>query len=335
MRAALLVIMTACLGYAGAQATAQVGTSPGASSSGKNRMVRIVTVTQDRLNQLSGEEIFSMTLERLDRAASFQPDIACLPELFARRPAEAIPGPTTQHMSTWAGQHNCYVICPLKAKVNGRIYNSAVLFDRQGRLVGRYDKIHLTEGEIGQGTTPGHPDPPVFRTDFGTIGIQICFDVNWRDTWRRLKEKGAEIIFWPSAYPADRQLSALAWMNQVYVVSATMGRFARIYDITGDALATTGRFQGWAGAAVSLDKRLFEIDYHVKKMRKIQAKYGPRVRVEWIHAEDWVTLESLEASLSVAELIAEYDLTPISEYHARCEKTILEAQKKAGIHTGR
>jgi hypothetical protein len=50
--------------------------------------------------------------------------------------------------------------------------------------------------------------------------VQICFDINWYDTWQRLKRKGVKIVFFPSAYPAAQQLSALALVNRFYIVSS-------------------------------------------------------------------------------------------------------------------
>jgi hypothetical protein len=49
-------------------------------------------------------------------------------------------------------------------------------------------------------------------------------------------------------------------------------------------------FQQWAGAVVPLGKTVFEIDFHVSKMREIQKKYGSRVEVTWYHDEDLVTI---------------------------------------------
>jgi len=294
---------------------------------GRNRVVRVATVTQNRLQR--GADIVEDTMAWLDQAAASHPDIVCLPEVWTRKGPEPVPGPTTRMMAEWARAHHCYVICPIKTKVKGKVYNSAVLIDRAGQIVGRFDKIHPTEGELKGGVCPGAVDPPVFQCDFGKIGIQICFDVNWRDRWERLVNKGAEIIFWPSAYPADRQLSALAWMNQVYVVSSTMTQFAAIYDICGDTLAKTAQYQQWTSAAISLDKRLFEIDYHISKMRKIQAKYGQgkRVNVHWIASSDWLTLESLDPELSVDDIIKEFELTPWDAYHERCTQAVNAARE--------
>ena len=173
---------------------------------------------------------------------------------------------------------------------------------------------------------PGEVDPPVFETDFGTIGIQICFDVNWWDNWKRLKQKGAKIVFFPSAYPAYRQVSALALMNQFYVVSSTNSRSSNIYDITGQVLASSGHSQQWAAAALPIGKRLFETDYHAQKVRQIQQKYGPRVEVVWFHDDDWFTLASLDPGLTVEDIIAEFGLTPLDDYRIRAAKAVDKAR---------
>jgi beta-ureidopropionase len=318
----MVMMLTTCF-LAVMLARISLGQTELSSTKGKprNAIVRVVTVSQDGLQDRTGKTLIEATLTRLDRAASFRPDIACLPESFTRGEPETVPGATTKRLSQWAQGHKCYVICPILIRDNDRTYNAAILIDRQGRIIGRYYKIRPTEGELNRGICPGPDDPPVFETDFGTIGIQICFDVNWREQWQRLREKGAKIVFFSSAYPAARQIRTLAWLNQYYVVTATKSRPASIYDITGEKLATTGMFQQWAGAVVPLGKTVFEIDFHVSKMREIQKKYGSRVEVTWYHDEDLVTLASLDPVLTVQDLIREYELTPHRDY-------ILRAQRK-------
>ena len=68
-----------------------------AGDQSRNRLVRVVTVSQDRL---TGKDLLDDTLGRLDQSAAFRPDVACLPELFSRRPPETVPGPTTERLST-------------------------------------------------------------------------------------------------------------------------------------------------------------------------------------------------------------------------------------------
>jgi len=296
--------------------------------SGKDRVVHVATVTQDGLDRDNPGLLVERTLERLEQAACRRPDIVCLPEVFAGSVPEGVPGPTTERLSQWARTNSCYVICPMATRVDGHRFNSAVLLDRRGQIVGRYDKIHPTEGELEQGTCPGRDEGLVFRTDFGAIGIRICFDVNWHGCWDRLRENGVKIVFWPSAYPAHRHLSALAWMNEFYVISSTMTRASRIYDITGDVIGATGMFQQWADADLNLGKRLFEIDYHTDKIPALLRKYGRKAEVQWYHDEDWFTLASLDPELSVEELMAEFGLIPIRPYHDRCERAQDQARAR-------
>jgi len=285
----------------------------------RNRLVRVVTVSQDGLSEKSPGAVVDATLARLEEASVFQPDIACLPEAFSRGEPESLPSPTAKRVGAWARKHRSYAICPLHIRDGDRVYNSALLIDRTGEVIGRYDKIRPTEGELKK-ISPGVSDPPVFQTDFGTIGIQICFDVNWHEQWQRLKQKGAQIVFFPAAYPAARHMAAHAWRYQYFVVSSTRTRPASIFDITGEKLETTGMFRQWAGVVLPVGKRLFEIDFHVGKMRQIEKKYGQRVRVTWYHDDDLVTLASLDPELTVDDLVAEFGLTPHGAYIERAQK---------------
>ncbi len=329
MRCVMFFLIVPVAGLSSGVVAAEVARAATAGKQGRNRIVRVVTVDQGHLSRGSNA-LLEDTLSRLNLAASFRPDIACLPELFSNRPPETVSGPVTRRLAAWAREHSSYIVFGLRTKTNDRIHNSALLIDRKGQIVGQYNKGHPTEDEIRDGTIPGEGgDPPVFQTDFGTIAIQICFDVNWREGWKRLKERGAKIVFFPSAYPAARQLPALALLNQYYIVSSAMTGSSSIYDITGEVLASSGKYQSWAGACLPIGKRLFEIDYNVEKAREIQQKYGPKVEVVWFHDSDWFTLASLDPDLTVEELISTYGLTPLDEYIARATRAINSARSDA------
>ncbi len=297
----------------------------------RNPLVRVVTISQDRMERVV-PALLEETMERMEQALSFQPDIVCLPEHFSdQSPESLMDGPVTRRIRDWARTHKVYVIFGLIRKDSGKVYNSAVVVDRAGEIVGTYDKIHPTEGEMDAGITPGDPDAPVFDTEFGRIGIQICFDVNWWDTWSQLKRKGAKVIFFPSAYPAALDTSALTVRNQVFVVTSPQSGASGIYDVTGQALARSGKYQRWSGAVLPLGKRVFEIDFHREKMRAIQRKYGQRVQVDWIHDNDWVTVASLDPELTVDDLIREYGLLPLDDYRERTAAANQRAREKAGL----
>ena len=297
-----------------AQATLSKKTWP---VGGRNREVHVAAVSQDRINTSDREAYFKTTMQRLEWAACRNPDIIALPEGFPRRGAEAVPGPTSEEIGQFARKHNCYIIAPYRTIVGERRYNSSVLIDRQGKVVGQYNKAHPTAGEVRWGTTPGTLDPPVFETDFGRVAMQICFDANWPETWKRLKENGAEIVFFSSAYPAHRDMRMHARANEYYIVSSTRFRQSRIYDINGEVIARSGVFQPWADATIHLGKRVFELGGHRGNVRDVEKKYGRRIAVKWYHDDDRFTLASLDPELAVEDIMEEFGLTPLREYIAQ------------------
>ncbi len=264
-------------------------------------------------------------LERMENTSSYKPDIICLPEAFAntaKSGVEPVPGPITEALSAYARKHNCYIMSTQYTKRNGRVYNSAVLIDRKGQIAGIYDKIRPTEGECDDGVTPGALKPPVFKTDFGTIGIQICFDINWPGQWKMLKEQGAEIVFWSATYPQRTMLATYASLHKYYVVGCSRIDPCYVYDMSGELIAKSGRYEGWAFADLNLEKIFCEIDFHVKKVREIRKKYGRKVKVVYYHDNDWVTIESKSPDLKIQQIIDEFGLTSHPDYIKRAEKYI-------------
>jgi len=268
----------------------------------------------------------------IDQAAVYQPDLICLPETFpsirvphqaAREVAEEVPGPVTEALARKARQHRAYVVCPLFERRGDRVYNVAVLLDREGQIVGTYEKVHpvgsqppLEPGAVlERGVTPGR-EAKVFETDFGKIGIMICFDSNWPGEWAELKRRGAELVVFPSAYEAGFKLFAHAWNNKYYVVSSTWSTPSKIIDLTGQLVATTGTYTDLAVARLDLEKRFFHVDWHAAKLVEIQRRYGRQVKVQWCLPEAGFTLESEVEGLTVDDLIAEFGLQPYEEYIA-------------------
>ena len=265
-------------------------------------------------------------LRRMENVYVFEPDIICLPETFQTSwvreersldeyaEDEITPGPVTSIIADEAKKQNCYIVCPLVTKNRGRYYNSALLINRKGEIDGVYHKAHLVPSEIEQGNrTPGTLEPPVFITDFGKVGIQICYDANWFDCWDHLKKQGAEIIFYPSQAPFINVLKHHAWINQSYIVSST-GEGSRIIDITGDELAVSGQFERWVCEMVNLEKVLIHVWPYIRKVKDIRGKYKEKVKIEIYHPENWITVESRDPDVKVKDILREYEIPTYDEH---------------------
>jgi predicted amidohydrolase len=294
----------------------------------QNRSPREVLVQSVSNHTFSADDNYendvNAVIEKLQGTSAYKPDIISLSEVFANdtETAQEVPGPITDTFSNYAKKHHCYIICTLYTRRNHKLYNTAVLIDRKGAIVGMYDKIYPTEGECDKGVTPGDPIPKVFQTDFGKIGILICFDINWPEVWRSLREQGAEIVFWPSAYPNPTLLSCHASTFGYYVVGNSRIDPCYIFDGTGNLISISGRYEGWAFGRLNLEKIFCEVDFHVKKIEEIRKKYGRKVEIVYYHDNDWVTIESRSPDLTIKQLIDEYSLVSRWDYIKRATEYI-------------
>jgi predicted amidohydrolase len=128
------------------------------------------------------------------------------------------------------------------------------LIGRDGILKGKYRKTALPREEIDGGITPGN-EYPVFDTDFGRIGMMICWDVFFPEVARQISLNGAEIIFMP-IWGGDLTLSkARAIENQIYLVSSTYDMKTGIFDKTGNLIAEGTEDNPLAIADIDLNER--------------------------------------------------------------------------------
>ncbi len=154
---------------------------------------------------------FARLLDLLDEASRHRPDVVITPEGFLDGYLAADPEATaddiraaaidsddsvyTDVVGAWAGDQRSWVIFSCTRIVGRRGANTALIFDRTGRLAGMYDKTHLQSHDHKYAT--GH-QLPVFASDFGTFGMLICADRRWPETVRTLALKGARVLFNPT-----------------------------------------------------------------------------------------------------------------------------------------
>ena len=270
-----------------------------------------------------------LATELLDQMGGLGADLACLPEEFTllglpqddeerEKIWEPIPGPTSDHFAAKAREHGMYVAAGMcEVRGNTRL-NTSVLFDRQGEIVGQYDKIHPTLGELEAGTVPGvYADVPVFDTDFGKVGMLICFDVDYPEEWARIGAAGAELVVFPSMCDGGLRLRAYAWLHSYIVVSSVSGGSSRIINKLGDVIAASGLGVYVAHSTVDLEAEVFHYDQQYQQIRQMQTDFGNRITIIGTRDDGVFMVESNDDAWPIARIKSEYGLENWVEYHDR------------------
>lgn len=147
-----------------------------------------------------------------------QPDLIVLPENFTchstdaalmARNAEPMPGgPTYEALSRFARDNNVNIHAGSMSEAGrDKPFNTTVVFDREGREIARYRKIHRFDITAPDGTryfesdvVGGGQDIVTYEIDGVTFGCAICFDLRFGELFRALVDRGAQVIVIPSAF---------------------------------------------------------------------------------------------------------------------------------------
>jgi predicted amidohydrolase len=144
------------------------------------------------------------------------------------------------------------VLCNDTLEPDGRVHNTAFLLGRDGKELGRYQKVNLPLTE--QGHARGDRFPVFGTPDLGTVGMLICYDMVFPEAARCLALQGADVVFHPTlggAAIGDDDISLAAFRtraveNFVYIVVAMRGGGSMIISPRGKVIATAARPDGLA-----------------------------------------------------------------------------------------
>lgn len=171
--------------------------------------------------------------------------------------AEPIPGPTTRRLGELARHRKAWIVAGIYERDGAAVFNTAVLIDRDGRYAGKYRKVYIPREELEGGITAGS-DYPVFQTDFGKVGMMICYDVFYTDPARALALRGAELILMP-IWGGNQTLGrARALENHVFLATSGYDYPAAIVAPDGEILTTQETNGTLAIAEIDLEKRYIE-----------------------------------------------------------------------------
>ena len=205
-----------------------------------------VSVIQMAVKQ-DKEENLRRAGELVRRAAAEGCDLAVLPEMFCcpysnrcfRPYAEEEGGRVWQFLSRLARETGIWLVGGSMPELEeGRVYNTGYVFDREGKQAARHRKVHLFDVNIRGGQvfresetlSPGN-EITVFDTEFGPVGLCICFDFRFQELAKEMADRGARLLVVPAAFnmttgPAHWGLMfrQRAVDNQVFTLGAAPAR---------------------------------------------------------------------------------------------------------------
>jgi len=196
------------------------------------------------------DAIVEQVLRLTEDAARQKPDLIVTTEavnvsVFAgderydfMKTGETLDGPIIDRFSTIAKTYHTYIVAGLYTLREGRMYNSAVLFNPEGLIQGIYDKTHLTTGELPQ-LTPGD-SYPVFETEFGNLAMLVCFDLQYPEAVREVALAGADLIACPT----------WGWEN---IYGLCRAYESSIYIAAANALPPHGKMWDWCDPSCIVD----------------------------------------------------------------------------------
>ena len=312
---------------AGAASILPIGTalssySEAAGAEKSSREIWIAGISQMDLTAETPQLMAEKVYEILKEVVTYKPDFVVLPESFPWVPNKltidekvAISNKVQEYLSSFSKQNNCYTLCPAYTSSKGKNYNSIVVFNRAGKKIGQYDKIHATDREITvRGISCGALFQPVIQTEYGPIGIQICYDINWDDGWTMLRKQGAKIIFWCSAFDGGIMVNTKAWEHKCVVPSSTLKNTSKICDISGETITKTGIWHpNYYCAPVNLEKVFVPTADYLEQFKAIRKKYGRRVKFTSFHEEEWTIIESLSPDVYVKDILKEFKMRSYEE----------------------
>ena len=208
------------------------------------------------------------------------PQLVLLPEIWGtgffnfdsyQKESEEIQGQTYSAFAPLAEKMGCYILTGSFVEREGDcLFNTSLLIDPEGRIAGRYRKIHLFgyQSKETEVLTPGK-DVTVVNTAIGVWGITTCYDLRFPELYRAMVDKGAKgflvVAAWPLARLDHWSLfnRARAVENQCYLVSCncagshggvTFGGHSMAVDPWGVAVASGGEKETVVWANIHLEE---------------------------------------------------------------------------------
>lgn len=216
------------------------------------------------------EANLSKAMARISEAAQQGAQIICLQELFRSqyfcqtedielfKLAEGIPGPTTNALGKVAQQKQVVIIASLfEKRAPGVYHNTAVIIDPNGKIAGKYRKMHIPDDPLYYEKfyfTPGDLGFQTHETKYGKIGTLVCWDQWFPEAARLTALSGAQLLFYPTAIgwlPDEEKEMNLAQHSAWETIQRAHAIANGVYVVVVNRVGPEGKLTFWGQSFVA------------------------------------------------------------------------------------
>lgn len=244
-----------------------------------------LTATMDKAANLQKAQ------EYIGKAKKAGADFVILPEMYSApatpksgvtpaEVAEKLDGPFVSGLSAAARQHGIYVVCGVFESIEGdenRAYNTTVFLSREGELIHAYRKTHLYDAFSyieSDFIAPGDNPYQVVETEFGKIGLMVCYEVRFPEIARQFALQGADILFVPAGWVAGA-MKEDHWETLVRARAIENTMFICAADQVGNIFAGRSMFvdpMGVVIASAGEEETLLITELDLDRIQRVRGK---------------------------------------------------------------
>ena len=274
------------------------------------------------------ERVIAHWKQQMDLVLPDRPDLIVLPEACDRFFTDSIDerkayyefrGDTLRDFfCKVAKENNCYIAYSAVRKLSDGTYrNSTQLIDRTGAIAEIYNKNHLVPGETTKGGILCGKDAPVFKTDFGTVAMAICFDLNFHELLEKYAKQRPDLIIFSSSYHGGLMQNYWAYHCRSYFVGAVANKECTVVNPLGEKVARSTDYYPRLTAEINLDFNVVHLDENWGKLEAAKAKYGRGVTIFDPGYVGALLLTSEMDNVTANDIIKEFQIETWDEYYAR------------------
>ncbi len=266
--------------------------------------------------------------DRIDAVLSEGPDLIVLPEAADRPSVDTFGGMDRQldylahrgtrvreHLAQIARENNTIIAYSALRKDGELSRNRTEYIGRDGHVVGGYDKNHLVIDEHDQTGLEYSDDAEVIDLDFGRVGTVICFDLNFDELRQKYRGKGVELLVFSSEYHGGLMQNYWAYSLRSYLAASIRPPApSAIISPLGETMAESTNYFAQVTQRINLDYALAHLDGHWDKLAAMKAKYREAVGIHDPGRLGSVLITAESPDLTVAQLLAEYEIEPLDDY---------------------